>query len=198
MVDEARVRQILASAPLLTIDRYVTRFVYAAHQTSALEAVGAFKEGGRYNPPGVSALYTSLQRQTALAEATQFFEDEDPIRPMLMMSIQLQPDPIVLDLTNLAILRSLDTDRDELTQRIPDKRLGTTAPQTLGRLAESSGRVGALIVWSRVNRSRKNVVLFPDRLGITYSLYDPSGDIRTLHPAIADAVRLLMEPPHDQ
>jgi hypothetical protein len=113
---------------------------------------------------------------------------------MLMMSVRLATDA-VLDLTDGAILAELGTTRDELTQRIPDKSLGTAVPQVLGRLAEVSGRVAALIVRSRLDAAERNVVLFPDHLGMSYELYDPAGDMRTQHPAIADALHRFMEPP---
>lgn len=194
MFDERLAEAVLQSAPLLSFDGYLTRFVYAAHQRTALEAVGSFHAGGRYNPPGVAALYTSYRRATALIEATQYFEDEDPIKPMLMMSVRLET-AALLDLSDPSLLAELETSREELTQRIPDLRAGTALPQVLGRVAEASGRIGGLIVWSRLLVDERNVVLFPDQLGMSYELYDPAGDIPTMHPAIADALRRLMEPP---
>ena len=194
MFDERRAEAVLQSAPLLSFDGYLTRFIYAAHQRTALEAVGAFHTGGRYNPPGVAALYTSYRRATALIEATQYLEDEDPIKPMLMMSVRLET-AALLDLSDPSLLAELGTGREELTKRIPDLHTGTALPQLLGRVAEASGRIRGLIVWSRLLVDERNVVLFPDRLGMSYELYDPAGDILTMHPAIADALRRLMEPP---
>ena len=194
MFDERLAEAVLQSAPLLSFDGYLTRFIYAAHQRTALEAVGAFHTGGRYNPPGVAALYTSYRRATALIEATQYLEDEDPIKPMLMMSVRLET-AALLDLSDPSLLAELGTGREELTKRIPDLHTGTALPQLLGRVAEASGRIRGLIVWSRLLVDERNVVLFPDRLGMSYELYDPAGDILTMHPAIADALRRLMEPP---
>jgi RES domain-containing protein len=194
VLGENLVGAVLRTVPLLSFDGYVTRFVYAAHQAAALAAVGAFRAGGRFNPPGIAALYTSVRRAVALIEATQFFDDNDPIKPMLMMSVRLATDA-VLDLTDGGILTALGTTRAELTRRIPDKSLGSAVPQVLGRLAEASGRIGALIVWSRLEAAGRNIVLFPDRLGMSYELYDPAGDFPTQHPAIADALQRLMEPP---
>jgi hypothetical protein len=179
--DERRAGAVLKSAPLLSFDGYLTRFVYAAHQRTALEAVRALHAGG-------------YRRATALIEATKYFEDEDPIKPMLMLSVRLET-VAVLDLTDPGLLAALGTSRDELTQRIPDLRVGTALPQMLGRLAEASGRIGALIVWSRLVDDARDVVLFPERLGLGYELYDPADDIPTVHPAIADALHRLMEPP---
>jgi RES domain-containing protein len=192
--DERLAGAVLQSAPLLSFDGYLTRFVYAGHQPTALEAVGAFHAGGRYNPPGVAALYTSYRRATALSEATQYFEDEDPIKPMLMLSVRLETAALV-NLSDPNLLAELETSREELTQHIPDLRAGTALPQVLGRVAEASGRIGGLIVWSRLLIDERNIVLFPDQLGMSYELYDPAGDIPTTHPAISDALSRLMEPP---
>jgi RES domain-containing protein len=82
--DESRVAAVLQELPLARIDRYVTRFIFEKHRRTSIEAIGTTRSGGRYNPPGTPALYTALRRATALAEATQLLEDEDPILPMVM------------------------------------------------------------------------------------------------------------------
>lgn len=183
---------MLDALPLLPVDRYVTRFIFDAHRGTALEVVGALRVGGRYNPPGTPALYTSLLRATALAEATQLFDDEDPIKPMVMLSVRVESDKIA-DLTQPGTLRALGTDQAELTAKIADKGLGTAAPQILGRVAHETGRIDGLIVWSRVSPREKNLILFPDRLGMGYDLNDPSGNLPAIHPAIMEALNALMQ-----
>lgn len=188
---------MLAKAPLQHIKAYVTRFIADAHRGTALETYGAVRNGGRYNPPGIPALYTSFLRDTALREATQFLGDSDPVRPMTMLSIKVHNDRI-LDLTRSSTLSELRTSRRELTRLIVNKADGHTAPQILGRIAHDSGLFGGLIVWSRVRHKDRNLVLFPDRLGMDYQLYDPANDIPTTHPAITEALRILMDPPYPQ
>jgi RES domain-containing protein len=71
------------------------------------------------------ALYTSLRRATALAEATQLIEDDDPIKPMLMLSVKVSSARI--DLTEASTLKKLGTTRAELGVLLMDKS-GGTAP----------------------------------------------------------------------
>jgi RES domain-containing protein len=189
--DERRAEAVLQLAPLLSFDNTLRGAPTHCSRSRWRLSRG---RSGRYNPPGVAALYTSYRRATALIEATQYFEDEDPIRPMLMMSVRLKTDAL-LDLSDPNFLDELGTSREELTQRIPDFRAGMTPPQNVGRVAEASARIGGLVVWSRLLVEERNVVLVPDRLGMSYELYNPAGDIPTMHPAIANALRLLMEPP---
>lgn len=192
MHDETRIKAVLQALPLQRVNRYVTRFIFEAHRGTALEVTGALRTGGRYNPVGLPALYTSLRRRVALAEATQFFEDEDPIKPMLMLSVRVDSDKIA-DLTDAATLRSLGTNRAELSAFIADKRPGNAAPQILGRMAYDTGRIEGLLAWSRASTREKNLILFPDRLGMRYDLHDPSGDLPSIHPAIMEALRSLMQ-----
>jgi RES domain-containing protein len=62
---------------------------------------GAALHGGRFNPKGVSALYTSLGIVTAMAEAQQGFVRK--AQPMTMVAYEVDCDD-VLDLTDPATL----------------------------------------------------------------------------------------------
>jgi RES domain-containing protein len=189
--DEAKINAVLQSLPLVRFNRYVTRFIFEAHRGAALDVAGALRVGGRYNPPGTPALYTSLRRVTALTEATQLFEDEDPVKPMVMLTVRVDSRKIA-DLTSPAALRALGTNRAELTALIIDKQPGNAVPQVLGRIAHETGRIEGLLVWSRVSQRERNLILFPDRLGMRYDLYDPAADLPSLHPEIIEAMRALM------
>ncbi len=90
-------------------------------------------------------------------------------------------------------LRALGTNRAELAAFIADKGLGSAAPQLLGRVAHDTGRIEGLLVWSRVSTREKNLILFPDRLGMRYDLHDPTGELPSVHPAIMEAIRILMQ-----
>jgi hypothetical protein len=99
----------------------------------------------------------------------------------------------IADLTDAATLRALGTNRGELTALLVDKRLGNAPTQILGRVAYDTGRIEGLLAWSRVSTREKNLILFPDRLGMGYDLHDPSGDLPSIHPAIMEALRSLMQ-----
>lgn len=189
---DATIDSVLRGLPLLRFDSTVTRFINEAYRGTPLETIGARLLGGRYNPPGTPALYTSLRRATALAEATQFVDDEDPIRPMLMLSVRISSGKIA-DLTQASTLKKLGTTRAELTALIVDKRGGTAPTQTLGRVAHATASIDGLLVWSRVADRQKNLVIFPDRLNMGYALYDPGHDLPALHPAIVEAMNTLMQ-----
>ncbi len=67
--------------------------------------------GARWNPPGVEALYASLDRATAIAEADHLIAVQ-PLRPRARRSIHLLEVRLmnVLDLSDPALLRSLGVD----------------------------------------------------------------------------------------
>jgi hypothetical protein len=75
---------------------------------------------------------------------------------------------------------------------IVDKKAGNAVPQVLGRIAHDGGRISGLLVWSRLRKREKNLVLFPDRLGLDYELHDPDDDLSSIHPTIMDAMRTLV------
>ncbi len=65
-----------------------------------LSGEGARRHGGRFNPRGVPALYTSFDVQTALVECAQVGR---PLQPTTLVSYQADLDP-VLDGTDPAAL----------------------------------------------------------------------------------------------
>jgi RES domain-containing protein len=69
--------------------------------------------GARWNPPEVPAIYTSLQRNTALAEA-DYYVDLQPLRPKATRRIYRLEVALlsVLDLSEWKLLRSLGVDGD--------------------------------------------------------------------------------------
>lgn len=143
---------------------YSTRFVPERYRATALSAVGSLRKGGRYNPPGTSALYTSLERVTALQEVTELLADEDPLVPYLMLTVEYSSDR-VLDLTERSNIQALATSRDELTQRISHFHQGTAPTQLLGAAAIIVG-FDAIIAPSRPAHRGTNLILFPERSGV--------------------------------
>ncbi len=159
---------------------YATRFVAERHRRTALATFGALARGGRFNPPGLGALYTSLQRATALSEVTDLISDDDPLVPYLMLTAEYEIDR-VLDLTDGAVLRRLETTASELVERIPRFTLGTAPTQLLGAAAVGA-RFQALVVPSRPRPEGTNLVVFTDlvRTGDVVVYDDPPGRFENL------------------
>ena len=190
--DESHLQAVLGKAPLRSINRYVTRFIPARHGTTAVNAGLTTATGGRYNPPGVPALYTSLSRAVALAESTRLITDDDPLEPYLMLSLAVRSKRI-LDLTEATLLRQLRTTRREITAPLADPSVGTAPTQIIGRLAHTAGTIDGLLVFSARLPREINLVVFPDHLGMDYQLYDPDHVLPAVHPDIAAALMALME-----
>lgn len=81
----------------------LTGFVYRAHNPRRAFApesgAGAATEGGRFNPVGMPALYTSLRFETAWLEAQQAFPFK--AQPMTLCAYEVDCED-VLDLTDAA------------------------------------------------------------------------------------------------
>ena len=72
------------------------RWAFAPHS-----GLGAAVSGGRFNPPGMPALYTSRRFETAWLEAQQAFPFK--AQPMTLCAYEVDCDD-VLDLTDVAVL----------------------------------------------------------------------------------------------
>jgi RES domain-containing protein len=109
--------------------------------------------GARWNPPGTHALYVSLERDTALAEAEHHIALQ-PIRPkakrtMYQLDLELSN---VLDLSDPVVLEGLGVDRAALSG------LEFTACQRVGGAAAFMGHDGILVPSGR--HPGVNLVIF--------------------------------------
>lgn len=94
----------------------LTRTVFRAHNPRWSWAPdsgdGAAGAGGRFNPVGMPALYTSLRFQTAWLEAQQAFPFKP--QPMTLCTYDVDCDD-VLDLTDSRVLAAQGIGRDDLS-----------------------------------------------------------------------------------
>ena len=112
--------------------------------------------GARWNPPGVEALYVSLSRETALAEA-EYQLAIQPIRPTATRTIHLLQVSVyrMLDLTRPGLLARLGASPDDLAG--DDFR----ACQSIGGTAAYLEADGILVPSARADGSNL-VILFVD------------------------------------
>lgn len=148
-----------------------------------LSTDGAYKNGGRYNPPGeFDVLYLAEDPITALAEARVLVDPTGQMlhrpdsRVILAVKYRLEA---VLDLADPSNLSALGTSTQELTGDWEGYELaGQAAPtQELGMAAYQSGQFQALRYPSAQNRQRFNFAVFRDRLQdpSQVEIYDTSG-----------------------
>ena len=129
-----------------------------------LSGNGAKQRGGRWNPPGLAALYGSTTDAAALeeAKANDRYYGLETKTPRLVVAIQAKVAKI-LDLTSPGIRRQLGITVAELSGEDWRKLLQSgqeSLSQALGRAAASTGASG-LLVRSTAVRTARNVILFP-------------------------------------
>lgn len=125
---------------------------------------GAYKRGGRWNRPGIAAVYGSTNDVTALEEskANDRYYGLVTKTPRLVVAIDAQLVG-VLDLTSAGMRRALGVTLDELAEEDWRKLLEAgqeSLSQALGRAAAAVGASG-LLAKSAVVRQGVNVVVFP-------------------------------------
>ncbi|MEZ6094372.1 MAG: RES family NAD+ phosphorylase [Pirellulaceae bacterium] len=146
-----------------------------ANESDFLSGKGAAKYGGRWNKPGIVAIYGSTDVLTATLEAYQQFVafgfSLSAIKPRVMAGIHVHVQ-FVLDLSKATNRRKIGFNRNELLtedwQAIQSTGVESWT-QAIGRGAMQAGFEG-LLVPSAQNRNGTNLVVFPGKLRETSSL----------------------------
>jgi RES domain-containing protein len=118
-------------------------------------------KGARWNPPDIPAIYASLSRTVALAEA-EFQISLQPVRPAArrtIYTIRVALDSVI-DLSALALLEKFDVNLSDL------ESLDHGACQKLGGAVEWLENDGLLVPSARADGT--NLVIFPNRQKVGY------------------------------
>ena len=188
-VDELfeRIADCMTRAVKLKTSAFRSAGVKYANQEDLISGNGASDNGGRWNPPGLRAIYASLDPITAVEESYQEFLKygfaPGNIRPRVLAGVTLNVKR-VLDLTDGRIRRKLGfslaelIDEDWHTIQTGGEESWT---QAIGRGAKTVGFEGLLTPSAR-NQKGKNVVIFPGNLGSTSTIELISRDELPPHP----------------
>ncbi len=151
-----------------------------ANEQDLLTGEGSRREGGRWNPKRVAAVYASLSPETALAEtlahARYYGLPVDDVMPRTFVAIEAKLQT-VLDLRQRAIRRRLQVSADLILQvdwRNEMRQGREPITQAIGRAASQAGWEG-LLVRSAADRAGSNLLVFPDNLR-------PGSEVRVRNP----------------
>ena len=142
------------------------------HATAAevIDGVGAFKGGGRWNPPrGMKAVYLSRTPETATAETMEghryYRLPLSQNTPKVMVAVLVEVEGVI-DLTDPVLQKDFpETIANLMTEdwRAIMERGDESTTQAIGRAAFASGLQG-LIAPSKPQPNGVNLVVFPTRL----------------------------------
>jgi len=138
--------------------------IYFSTAKDILSGAGAKRRGGRWNPPGLAAIYGSTTDTAALeeAKANDRYYGLETKTPRLVVAIHAEVSKM-LDLTSAKVRRRLGITLAELAQEDWRKLLQSgqeSLSQALGRATAEVGASGVL-VRSAAIRKAHNVVIFP-------------------------------------
>ncbi len=140
-----------------------------ASEGDLISGSGASYYGGRWNPPGVKAIYASLDPTTAVKESYQEFIkygfEGHNIKPRVMAGVKLNLERL-LNLTDARIRRKLGFRLDELTAEdwhAFQSSTGEPWTQAIGKGALRAGFEGLLAPSAR-DQNGTNAVIFPENL----------------------------------
>lgn len=151
MATDEQIFEALAQVPTEAWEGEVFRHMFASFPPEKENSSGA-----RWNPPETPAIYTSLTRETALAES-EYQIGAQPRRPkakrtLYKIAIHLSS---VLNISGEQVLRSLSLKTTDLTD------IDFRVCQAIGGAVERLGHDGLLVPSARARGH--NLVIFPNR-----------------------------------
>ena len=133
------------------------------HMFAGLDVARANTRGARWNPRGVAAIYTSLDRGTALAEG-DYVVASQPVPPRTTRQLYEVHVTLVriVELTDRRLLRELGVTEVDLESR------DHAVCRTVGGACHWLGLDGILV--SSARASGTNLVVFADRMDVDAAL----------------------------
>ena len=153
MIYPAEMLDLLQSAAMSAWEGTVYRHMFGSHPPVRINT-----EGARWNPPGLAAIYTSCERETALAEAGYSISMQ-PLRPrakrtLFTIHVSLKN---VIDLTTADLLPRLGITDDVLSS------IDHSPCRTVGAAVNWLGHDGLLVPSAR-RSGGTNLVVFQQEL----------------------------------
>lgn len=183
-----RIENCLPHAVRLKANGFRFAAVKYANEVDLISGDGASSNGGRWNRPGIRAIYVSLDPRTAVEESYQEFlkygfKVKD-IRPRVIAGVKLNVRHL-LDLTDDKIRRALGFSLADLMDE--DWHAIQSAgeeswTQAIGRGALRAGFEGLIAPSARI-RKGNNVVIFPANLARASSIEILAKDELPPHPS---------------
>jgi RES domain-containing protein len=177
---KTRLTRLLPSATAFEEIVYRSSTPEYARESDLLTGEGSRRNGGRWNPIGITAVYASLTPETAMAETLAHnryygipIEDAMP-RTFVAMEARLQA---VIDFRLGSIRQRVQVSLDRIlsVDWRSEVRVGREPiTQTIGRAASEIGLEG-IIVPSAVDPNGHNLLVFPENL-------QSGSEIRVLRP----------------
>jgi RES domain-containing protein len=138
-------------------------------RTGILAGEGSSRRGGRWNPPGIKAIYGSLTPETAMAETLGHYRYYDisitDAMQRVFVAIEVSVNR-VFNLTSPGILADQGPSLEEILDedwREKVRRMEEPLTQAIGRAAFAAG-FEALIAPSSADKVGTNVVIYLDAL----------------------------------
>lgn len=162
-----KLRRLSSRASGFKRDVFRSTTPHYATETDLLTGEGSRRFGGRWNPPGLAAIYGSLTPETAMAEtlahARYYGLPEHAAMPRTFVAISFNLKR-VLDLTDGDIRRRLAVSRKRMVEadwRAEMDAGNVPLTQLLGQAASEIGLDG-LLAPSNAEPSGRNIVAFPE------------------------------------
>lgn len=161
--------ELIGSTSGIELTTYRSASPKYANERDLITGEGSRQHGGRWNPPGVAAIYSSLTPETAMAEALAHaryygFPIQSVMpRTFIALHLQLQR---VLDLSKAKVRKKLGISKPRLVKtdwRAEMDLHQVPVTQAIGQAAFEAG-IEALIVPSAADPAERNLVVFPDCL----------------------------------